>query len=371
MNTGHTGGQYSLWRAATGIVVAALLARAALAGASGPVWFAVHATGALAALLFAIGLRDRAAAAVAALALLAPIPFDGGAVADATPFLPASLAIPLVAHLLLPPAPFGSFAARGRFDPAGGWRFPARMLGFLWGAQSALFALAGGSVLLGAAGPEAEAILPLAGTAWRVPAAIVAVLLPIGVPLRRVRPAAWLLGALLIAAGLPDATVLGAFALQLLLFDPAWIPSRRAAGPDRVFYDGACGFCQRAIRVILAEDSSGDRFRLAPRRSAAFVDAVLPEARAALPSSIVVVTAEGAVLVRSAATIRLLVRLGGVWRILGTFLAIIPPPLRDLGYRGIAAVRHRLLPAPERACPLLPPELRARFLPGAEEELPA
>jgi len=370
MPSGFTGGQYSLWRAGTGIVVAALFLRAALAGASGPAWVAVHAAGVVAALCFLAGYRDRIAAGVAALALLATATLVG----DATPYLPASLALPFIAHPFLPPAPFGSLDARGRLDPSGGWRFPARTRGILLGATTALFALAGGSVLLGAAGRETEAILPLAGTEWRLPAAIVALLIPLLAAARRVRGLAiggWLAGLALLAAGLPSAVVLGPLALWLLLFDLAWIPPARASRPDLVFYDGDCGFCQRSIRVLLAEDRSGESFRLAPRASAAFVAALPPETRAALPPSIVVVDATGAVHVRSRATIRLLARLGGIWRVLGAALAIVPPPLRDLGYRGIAAVRHRLAPAPERACPILPPELRARFLPGAEEEVPA
>jgi predicted DCC family thiol-disulfide oxidoreductase YuxK len=237
--------------------------------------------------------------------------------------------------------------------------------------MGALFAIAGGSVLLGAAGREAEALLPLTGTSAGIASAAVALAIPILLASRRTRPLAWLAGLALLAPGLPSAAVLGPLSAWLLLFEPAWIPPARASGPDSVFYDGACGFCQRSIRVLLAEDRSGDTFRLAPRASAAFAAALPAEMRVGLPPSIVVVDADGRVHLRSRATIRLLVRLGGAWRAIGGLIAVVPGPLRDLGYRAIAAVRHRLAPPPERACPLLPPELRARFLPGAEEEVVA
>jgi len=39
----------------------------------------------------------------------------------------------------------------------------------------------------------------------------------------------------------------------------------------------------------------------------------------------------------------------------------VPQGMRDLGYNGIARVRHRLFRRPTDACPVTPPELRARF----------
>ncbi len=56
-------------------------------------------------------------------------------------------------------------------------------------------------------------------------------------------------------------------------------------------------------------------------------------------------------------------RLGGVWRLLAIALSILPRPLADAGYDLIAAVRLRLAPTPDEACPLLPPRLRTRFDP--------
>ena len=88
----------------------------------------------------------------------------------------------------------------------------------------------------------------------------------------------------------------------------------------------------------------------------------MPEAlRRGLPDSIVVLTPDGTLLSRSAAIIHILDRIGGSWRLQGRLLALVPRGIRDLGYDGVARVRHRLFRKPPDACPVTPPELRARF----------
>jgi predicted DCC family thiol-disulfide oxidoreductase YuxK len=59
--------------------------------------------------------------------------------------------------------------------------------------------------------------------------------------------------------------------------------------------------------------------------------------------------------------IHILERIGGPWRLAGGLFALVPQAIRDLGYDGIARVRHRLFRRPTDACPVTPPELRARF----------
>jgi predicted DCC family thiol-disulfide oxidoreductase YuxK len=128
-----------------------------------------------------------------------------------------------------------------------------------------------------------------------------------------------------------------------------------------VFYDGACGLCHRTVRFAIARDRDGSRFRFATLGGEAF-RRVVPEAlRAGLPDSIVVFTADGTLLARSAAVIHILERIGGPWRLAGGLFALVPQAIRDLGYDGIARVRHRLFRRPTDACPVTPPELRARF----------
>ena len=131
---------------------------------------------------------------------------------------------------------------------------------------------------------------------------------------------------------------------------------------DTIFYDGQCGLCHRAVRFLLAWDQDGERFRFASLGSQAFQAAFSEQERQEFPDSLIVLTGDGAVLTRSAATVHLLRRLGGLWRVLGTLLSWVPASARDALYDMIARLRYRLFASPAETCPLLPPELRARFL---------
>ena len=132
---------------------------------------------------------------------------------------------------------------------------------------------------------------------------------------------------------------------------------------DIVFYDGNCGFCHSSVKLLSVADRRGDLFRYAPLGGETFRSR-LPEAeRNRLPDSLVVLTADGRLLLRSAAVLHLLRRLGGWWRVLASFLVVLPRPIRDRLYDGVAAIRHRLFRRPNAACPLLPASLRVRFDP--------
>ncbi|EGD09261.1 hypothetical protein XVE_2476 [Xanthomonas vesicatoria ATCC 35937] len=62
----------------------------------------------------------------------------------------------------------------------------------------------------------------------------------------------------------------------------------------------------------------------------------------------------------SDAIVRVLAGLGGVWRVFAV-LRVVPPALRDSGYRLIARNRYRWFGRSEH-CMLPTPEQRARFL---------
>ncbi len=131
---------------------------------------------------------------------------------------------------------------------------------------------------------------------------------------------------------------------------------------DIVFYDGACGMCHRLVKFTLARDRAGV-FQFAPLRSETFLARLAESERVGLPDSVVVKTADGRVLVRSAATRHILGRLGWFWRVVGAVMGVVPRMLGDWCYDRVAAVRHRLFRKPENACPLVPADLRERFLP--------
>ena len=129
-----------------------------------------------------------------------------------------------------------------------------------------------------------------------------------------------------------------------------------------VLYDGECGFCDRSVQHILDHDSEG-RFHFSPLQSdygkKVLVGAGLPED---FRDSIVLVDGEGTH-VRSTAIARIAEQLDGKSRFL-RHMRLIPRPLRDLGYRAVAAVRFKIFGRTNMAesCRLLPPEQRARFV---------
>lgn len=137
-----------------------------------------------------------------------------------------------------------------------------------------------------------------------------------------------------------------------------------ARAPEHVFYDGGCGLCHASVRFLAARDRGPHpRFRFAPLHGPTFERLVRADVRERLPDSLVLLDARGAVHVRARAVALALARLGGGWGLAGRALALVPRPLADLGYRAVAASRKRLFARPASSCPLLPPELAARFDP--------
>jgi predicted DCC family thiol-disulfide oxidoreductase YuxK len=48
---------------------------------------------------------------------------------------------------------------------------------------------------------------------------------------------------------------------------------------------------------------------------------------------------------------------------MAVFMAVIPRPLRDVVYEFIARIRYRVFGRRDDLCPVVPPDLRARFDP--------
>jgi predicted DCC family thiol-disulfide oxidoreductase YuxK len=129
-----------------------------------------------------------------------------------------------------------------------------------------------------------------------------------------------------------------------------------------VFYDGACGLCHRAVRVLLRMDRGG-RLRFAPLGGDTFRTLVPAAERDRLPDSLVLVTAGRAPLVRSAAVLGALLIVGGPWTAIAALGALVPRPLANRLYDALARSRRRLFAGPRDACPVPPGPDRARFLP--------
>ena len=128
-----------------------------------------------------------------------------------------------------------------------------------------------------------------------------------------------------------------------------------------MFYDGHCGLCHRAVQFVLVHDREGLAFRFAPLQGEAFARMVPAEKRAELPDSVVVLTADGRLLMRSDAFVHILRRLGGVWKAIATVVGVIPRGLRDSVYDFVARVRFAVFGRRDDLCPVMAAELRSRF----------
>jgi len=133
------------------------------------------------------------------------------------------------------------------------------------------------------------------------------------------------------------------------------------AQAERIFYDGPCGLCQRFVRFVVQRDRAGAKFRFAPLHGPTFESVVTVERRAAVPDSMVVLTSNDRLLIRSDSVIHVLRRLGGFWKFIALATSIIPRQLRDAVYDFIMRIRYRIFGRVDNVCPVTPPELRARF----------
>jgi predicted DCC family thiol-disulfide oxidoreductase YuxK len=104
-----------------------------------------------------------------------------------------------------------------------------------------------------------------------------------------------------------------------------------------LYFDGICGLCNETVDAVMRLDKK-KRFRYATLQGAS--------ARASLPSdssdlqSFVVVDSKGAHR-RSRAVVQLLWNLGSAYKFLAVLIWVIPLPLREWGYRFVAANRYR------------------------------
>jgi predicted DCC family thiol-disulfide oxidoreductase YuxK len=339
-------------------------------------------SGALLSALFAVGYFDRAAALglwYIWACLLGRNPLISN------PSLPY-IGLLLLAHSCLPRAPYGSLARRGRPDPGTEWRMPQSIFLVVWILMALGYTYSGYTKLVSSswiAGTAIARVLanPLARENFLNRALIG---LPEGflkvitwgalalelsfAPLalfRRTRPYIWGMMiamhiGLIMLIDFADLSI-GMVMLQLFTFDPAWIRPRKAMATEMIFYDSHCGLCHRAVRFVLAEDLAGNSFRFSPLNSERFKSTVDEGPRVSLPHSIVVRTADGSLLVKSAALSHVGKRLGGIWRLLAGCMQIVPESTRDKAYDWVAGIRHRLFRPPTDGCPLVPAHLRQRF----------
>ena len=360
---GWTGGQYSLYRVllAVGGLGVLLASSTGWRGSVSVVdWLrlppAMHDalpwSFGLLLVLVAIGWFDRIAAAVAVVLAL-------GLGSEPLSHL---LILLLIAHALTAARPYGSIGALGRSDPGGGWKRANWNLGIV-AFGPIRFGVIVVSLLTGGALTRDVSFLI---------ALITAVMVPFCAALRKACAAFWLFALMCLVSiylGDYEDSLSSILELPLLLllavamFDPSWIPARRGKQPEVIYYDGECGLCHRTVRFLLAEDRTGDGFRFATLQSDHFAQGVSENERRDLGDSVIVRTADGRLLQRSDAVVRILLVLGGFWRVIGSAFWCVPRPLRDAAYDLLARLRKRLFAQPKNLCPMMPPELGVRFLP--------
>lgn len=128
-----------------------------------------------------------------------------------------------------------------------------------------------------------------------------------------------------------------------------------------LFYDGTCGLCHHTVKFVLKHDREAV-FRFSQLEGDLFKKTFSETERNSFPDSIVLLTDNRQVLIRSSATAYLLEKIGGIWRILSVLLKLIPRPMRDSAYIFVAKIRHKLFKTPDDVCPIVPDDLKKRFL---------
>lgn len=335
---------------------------------------------ALASVLFIVGYLDKWAAAYMWLALAC---LFGRNPLIANPSLPY-VGWMLLAHLFIPAAPYGSWAARKRPDLGSNWQFPAQLYLAAWVVLALSYSYSGYTKLLSpswVSGDNVAYVLnnPLARDyflreffLWLPP--ILLKLLTWGILLvelffalfalsGRARP--WIWSVMLIVQfgfafllNFPDLTLAMLF-FHFFTFDPGWIPPRRQTGTATLYYDGTCALCHGVVRFLLAEDRKGC-LRFSPLQSEHSAKAIPADKRDDLPDSIVLV-AETDILLESDAVIRCMELQGGLWKLLAWVMTAVPKTFRDWGYRFVGSRRYRIFGRKQESCPIVSRELRDRF----------
>ncbi len=127
-----------------------------------------------------------------------------------------------------------------------------------------------------------------------------------------------------------------------------------------LLYDGNCGFCDWAVKLVLRHDRQKTlKFAALKGVYGSGVIAAHPEL-ANVDSVMLVDEESGGVLVRSEAALAIGKYLGGVWALTGV-ARVVPRSIRDAMYDLFARHRYRFFGRLE-ACELPDKSVRARFL---------
>ena len=293
----------------------------------------------------------------------------------------------LLAHVVIPASPVGSFDSKKRDFPNYKWEIPQLLYVAAWILLAVGYTYSGVLKVMSPSWVEGTAIQSILHNSFVRPGFIQELALAIPEPIlmgltwgilaleclfaplaffKWARPSIWLLMVLvhILLIAFVDLTDFSAAMLlvHFFTFNPDWVKPTKRTTKDTLFYDGVCGLCHHFVRFVLAEDRAGELFEFSPLHSNLFKQKIPNEISKDLPDSIVLLKENGDVLTKSDAAISILKSLGGLWKIIGVALFIIPRPLRNLGYDIIAKIRYYIFPEPDEVCPIMPQELRNRFV---------
>jgi predicted DCC family thiol-disulfide oxidoreductase YuxK len=125
-----------------------------------------------------------------------------------------------------------------------------------------------------------------------------------------------------------------------------------------ILFDGTCAFCERSVRFIATRDNGYFKFGASQNAEGQALLARFGTTREAARSLILI--EDGRIYLRSDAVLRVAGRMHAPWSYARVFL-LVPRPLRDIVYKMVAAVRHRLA-GESNACEVPPPEIRSRLI---------
>ena len=148
---------------------------------------------------------------------------------------------------------------------------------------------------------------------------------------------------------------------------PADAGSASALQSPVLFFDGECGFCDRAVRFTMEHDRAGRICAAALQgETASRVLAPFASMLRDVDSTLLYIPAghgrDASVQLYSDAALAVLRLLGGGWAVLGVLGHVVPRWLRDAAYKAFAKRRFQLFGRVE-ACQLWPASWRARMLP--------
>lgn len=130
---------------------------------------------------------------------------------------------------------------------------------------------------------------------------------------------------------------------------------------DIVHYDGTCALCHRVIRFLLSEDQER-AIKFSPLQNGVLKQRIGDAAFAALGDTVIVERSSGEILVEAKAVAYLLIQMGGLWRLIGWVLNIIPTKISAWLYHFVGQRRFAWFGKKEDFCPIMPAELHARFI---------